>query len=156
MAYLELPEVPLVVCDANLFVSGGTVSKPPLSVNAQVVDWWRRGAIEVATCDAHIGEIEEVLSREGYFRKLGWTPEKAKTFAQTVKDGSLYVTLPPIEPVSPDPDDDYLFALAKEATVDAIVSGDREDVLSVSSYQGIPTVSPGEFIRAFRQVKKAA
>jgi uncharacterized protein len=42
-----------------------------------------------------------------------------------------------------DPDDDQVLALAIAAKVELIVSGDN-DLLSLSSFEGIPIVAPAE------------
>jgi predicted nucleic acid-binding protein len=53
---------------------------------------------------------------------------------------------PPLpEPVSRDPDDDAVLALAAAARPDLIVTGDK-DLLVLDAYAGIPIVSPAEAI----------
>ena len=53
---------------------------------------------------------------------------------------------PPLpQPVCRDPDDDQVLALAIAAKVDHIVSGDK-DLLSLSSFQGIPIIPPAQAI----------
>jgi predicted nucleic acid-binding protein len=57
---------------------------------------------------------------------------------------------PPLPaPVSRDPSDDAVLALAAGAQVDLIVSGDA-DLLSIGSYAGITIVGPAEEINRIR------
>jgi predicted nucleic acid-binding protein len=46
-------------------------------------------------------------------------------------------------PVSRDPDDDNVLALAVAAQVDCIVSGD-DDLFVLGAYEGIPIVTPAQ------------
>lgn len=50
---------------------------------------------------------------------------------------------PPI--ILSDPDDDMILATALAAKADVIVSGDRH-LLELQSYQGIPILSPRQFL----------
>jgi len=53
---------------------------------------------------------------------------------------------PPLpEPVSRDPDDDAVLALAAAARPDLIITGDK-DLLILGSHAGVPIVSPAEAI----------
>jgi uncharacterized protein len=49
------------------------------------------------------------------------------------------------KPVCRDPDDDEVLALAIAAKVELIVSGDH-DLISLSSFQGIPILAPAEAV----------
>jgi predicted nucleic acid-binding protein len=60
-----------------------------------------------------------------------------------------------VSKVSADPDDDKVFACAVEAGADYIVSGDERHVLPVGTFQGIPVVSPREFLSIFEAMKKS-
>ncbi len=54
---------------------------------------------------------------------------------------------PPLaQPVCRDPDDDAVLALGVAASVDFIVSGDR-DLLTLKSFQGIAILTPAEALQ---------
>ena len=48
---------------------------------------------------------------------------------------------------TPDPFDEMVLECALAAQADAIVSGDKKHLLSLGSYQNIPILSPGDFLR---------
>ena len=49
--------------------------------------------------------------------------------------------------VTPDPDDEMILECALAAEADFIVSGDKKHLLALRQFQGIPIVSPAEFLR---------
>jgi len=56
----------------------------------------------------------------------------------------------PVERASgatPDPDDEMILECALAAEADLIVSGDKKHLLALRQFQGIPIVSPVEFLR---------
>ena len=48
---------------------------------------------------------------------------------------------------TPDPDDEMILECALAAEADFIVSGDKKHLLALREFQGIPIVSPAEFLR---------
>ncbi len=48
---------------------------------------------------------------------------------------------------TPDPDDEMILECALAAEADFIVSGDKKRLLALRQFQGIPIVSPAEFLR---------
>jgi len=49
--------------------------------------------------------------------------------------------------VTPDPDDEMILECALAAEADFIVSGDKKHLLELRQFQGIPIVSPADFLR---------
>jgi putative PIN family toxin of toxin-antitoxin system len=48
---------------------------------------------------------------------------------------------------TPDPDDEMILECALAAEADFIVSGDKKHLLALRQFQGIPIVSPADFLR---------
>ena len=46
-----------------------------------------------------------------------------------------------------DPDDEMILECALAAEADFIVSGDKKHLLALRQYQGIPIISPADFLR---------
>jgi predicted nucleic acid-binding protein len=64
-----------------------------------------------------------------------------------VRELTEVIAPPPLaEPVCRDPDDDTMLALGVAASVDLIVSGDK-DLLTLKSFQGIAIVTPADALR---------
>jgi predicted nucleic acid-binding protein len=49
-----------------------------------------------------------------------------------------------------DPDDEMILECALAAEADFIVSGDKKHLLMLREFQGIPIVSPAEFLRKIK------
>jgi putative PIN family toxin of toxin-antitoxin system len=77
----------------------------------------------VVACPALLAELEEVLLRPKFRRYL--TMEQARRYVALIAGVSERRPDPAARPgLTPDPDDDYLVALAQAAGVDYLVSGD--------------------------------
>jgi len=110
------------VLDPNVLVSafiGRRGSAPDRLVRA-----WREGAFELIASPKLLGELAEVLRRPKFRRQAG--EGRAEAYVAALAAGALRVDDPRDPPlISPDPDDDYLLALAVTSRADVIVSGDR-------------------------------
>lgn len=85
----------------------------------------------------------------GAFRRY-FTVDEAAEFVGAVAGASDEVGDPAVvEPVSRDPDDDYLVALALDARADRLVTGDP-DLLELVE-PPVPVVSPGVFVAELRR-----
>jgi putative PIN family toxin of toxin-antitoxin system len=102
------------------------------------------GEFALVVCPHLLNELLEVLAREKLRKYV--RPEEAAAFAIAVRRVSVFLPDPEIEHgVTPDPDDDYLVALARAAGAHAIVSGDRQLV----EFRGLSPriVTPAQFLR---------
>jgi putative PIN family toxin of toxin-antitoxin system len=54
---------------------------------------------------------------------------------------------------TPDPDDEMILECALAAEADFIVSGDKKHLLALRQFQGIPIISPAEFLRRLQPRK---
>lgn len=133
----------LIVPDTNVCVSGILRSNTP---PAQIIELWRDGLVEFAVCEAILEEIRRVLSKPYFQQHTHWTPQQIEEYVGELRAGSYLVPATTPIHVSPDLNDNMLFACAIEAHADYIVSGDDSHVLAVGEYQGIRTVSPREFV----------
>jgi len=90
-----------------------------------------------------LDELEVVLRRPKFASKL--TEETIRDFIASLASASEIATDPP-SPAShtPDPDDDYLVALALAADVDVLISGDTD--LTDLPDCAIPVQTPRDFL----------
>lgn len=71
-----------------------------------------------------LDELEGVLMRPRFRSFL--TPSQVEEFVAAVEGVAEGAPDPPVEPVTPDPSDDYLVALAVASEADYLVSGDAD------------------------------
>jgi putative PIN family toxin of toxin-antitoxin system len=130
------------VTDTNTVVSGLLWDGPP----RQVLEAARSGALTLYTTAVLLAELEDVLSRPKFVRRIeatGFTPHDLVLGYAAL---ATLVEPAPIEPVIlADPDDDAVLACAVAAEAAVITSGDRH-LLSLGEYQGIPIVTAPELL----------
>ncbi len=129
-----------LVLDTNVLVSSLTGTAAP----RKLVDAARAEVFTLCTSDTLLAELERVLSRATFARRLQAAGLTARGLVEDLRALALVVS-PPHVPrvVANDPDDDHVLACAIVASADAIVSGDR-DLIDLHAYQGIPILTPAE------------
>jgi uncharacterized protein len=111
-----------VIVDPGVFVSA--FISPRRAAPALLIDAFLDGRFEVVACPALIGELAEVLGREKFSAHS--SEGRADAFVAVILDSAeMVVDAVPTAAETPDPDDDYLVALARANGTDAIISGDR-------------------------------
>jgi putative PIN family toxin of toxin-antitoxin system len=130
------------VLDTNVLLSGLFWRGAPHALIEQV----RAGALTVISSPSLLAELAEVLNRpkfQAILDRSNIDPEQMLAELQRVVE---IIDPPPLSaPVSRDPSDDAVLALAAAARVDLIISGDA-DLLTLGSYAGIPIIDPAEAI----------
>lgn len=128
------------VLDPNVIISS---LLSPDGAPARVLRAWLQGRFELVISPLLLDELERALAYPKLRKRIG--PEEARGVIEWLASASK-VAADPKEPPSvrsPDPDDDYLIALA-EAEGAAIVSGD-DHLLQLE--EAIPVFSPVRFLR---------
>ena len=109
-----------VVLDPNVLISARL---SPNGAPGLLVRQWLAGRFELLVSSALLAELGDVLQRNKFRGYL--SVEEAREFVDSLRVGATLVDDPPASPQgSPDPDDDYLLALARAHGVDRLVSGD--------------------------------
>ena len=95
---------------------------------------------------ALLAELAEVVARPKFKDILARSNTNSELMLAQVRLLAEVVDPPPLqEPVSRDPDDDAVLALAAAARPDLIITGDK-DLLVLGAYGGIPIVSAAEAV----------
>lgn len=133
------------VPDTNIVVSGLLWRGNP----RRVLDAARDGIIELFTSPILLEELEDVLNRERFVKRL----EAANVTVQELIEGySALATVIDTEPIEPvilaNPDDDAVLACATAADAEIIVSGDS-DLLDLKKHQDIRILTATEFLTEF-------
>lgn len=131
-----------VVVDTNIVVSAFLWGGNPRAI----LEAARRQDITLFTSAALIAELEDVLAREKFAKRVA---QVGSSVTQMLGDylALAHLVLPTSHPsVVRDPDDDHVLAAALAAQAEIIVSRDN-DLLTLASYQGIPILKAVEALQ---------
>ena len=136
--------MPRAVLDTNVLVSA-LIS--PGGASARLLLEMRSGAFELIVSRLLIVELHEVLRRHKFRRYV--SEAEADAYVELIRiEGVLRADpAPSPEPLGADPDDEYLIDLARDANVDALVTGDAH-LLDLRAI--IPAMTPAEFLETLR------
>ena len=102
--------------------------------------------VSLISSPALLAELADVIGRAKFDAILTRTNTSRERSLAELRRLAEIIEPPPLpRPVCRDPDDDKVLALALAAKVAFIVSGDK-DLLSLSSFEGVPIVAPAEAI----------
>ena len=128
------------VVDSSVFVSAviGNPGSPP----SAVFEAWEDGGFELIVSPKLLEELSGVLRRPKFERYLE-ARDVDELLAQLEAGATVIDDVDPGEPITRDPDDDYLVALARAAG-GVLVSGDRD--LLEADVADVEILSPREFL----------
>lgn len=105
-----------------------------------------RGIIELFTSPVLLEELEDVLSRQKFVKRLEAAQVTVRELVEGYSALANVIDAAPIEPVIlSDPDDDAVLACALAADAEIIVSGDS-DLLDLKEHQDIRILTATEFL----------
>ena len=132
--------VPRAVLDTNVLVSA-LIS--PGGGSALLLLELRSGAFELIVSPLLLAELREVLRRDKFRRYV--SEAEADAYVDLIRtEGVLRADPSPSpEPLGADPGDEYLIDLARDAQVDALVTGDAH---LLELRPTIPVMTPAEFL----------
>ncbi len=127
------------VVDVNVLISAVLSARVP---SAEILRSSRDGAFELVVSELLIAELKRALAYPKLQKRI--PAEKAAAFVGWVRDhGTLAEDPPDAAPVhSPDPDDDYLLALAISRRA-FLVTGDQH---LLGLRDDLPILTPAEFV----------
>jgi putative PIN family toxin of toxin-antitoxin system len=138
-----------LVTDTNIFVSGtATANTPP----AQILDLWRNGSVVLITSPQLLAEANDVLTRSKIMAFTGLSVEETQSFLQEIAKRS-FVTAGEyhIEPLMSNPADTAVLQAAVEGQATHIVTGDKKHLLPLKEIQGIPILTPKDYLSRFHK-----
>ena len=129
-----------VVLDVGVLVSALISAEGP---PAALLRHWRQGTFEVVISAAWLEEFDDVFVRPHLAKRMG--DGAAADLRASLAAHALLVPDQPLFPgATPDPDDDYLVALAEANRCDVLVSGDAHLLGLIRSR--VPVISPRRFL----------
>jgi len=135
-----------LVIDSNVWIAA-LIS--PTGTARQLVDAILDNDIDILMSEATFDELVSRLDRPKFDRYR--EPEAWNLFLSELVELALWQEdAGTTTGISRDADDDKFLALAVMGQADAIVSGDG-DLLELGTHDGIPIVTPAEFLRHLRR-----
>jgi uncharacterized protein len=130
-----------VVLDTNILLSALMARGTPPD---RIYAYWKDGRFELLACERQLEEIRRV-SRRPYFRDR-LKPSEVGRLVNDIR--RLAHMSEPARSVSrsPDPNDDFLLALAETASADFIVTGDKSDLLALRTHAATRIVTARLFV----------
>lgn len=121
---------------------------------AQILEAWHNGEFELFTSLPILEDLRRVLGYPRIRKKHLWTDDEIDFFVVSL---AVATRLTPgeldVRAVINDPTDDKILVCAEEGRVNYIVASD-EHLLSLHAHQGIPIVSPRQFLMILEENKK--
>jgi putative PIN family toxin of toxin-antitoxin system len=125
-----------LVVDTNVLLSALMSSA---SSSAHILALWRRRKFDLLTCAEQIHEITRVTRYSKIRVRLA--PALAGRLVNQLREAAIVVGKLPRVDRSPDPDDNYLLALADAGKAQFLVTGDRP-LLRLEFYKSTQIITP--------------
>ena len=111
-----------------------------------LIEQVRAGALTLISSPALLAELAEVMDRPKFRTILARSSTDPERALGEVRRLAEIIDPPPLPtPVSRDPSDDAVLALAAASLADLIITGDA-DLLALGSHAGIPIINAAEAI----------
>ena len=133
-----------LVIDTNILVSALLAAS---SLPAQLVVLWRTGRFDLLTAPEQLDEVMRVTRYPKIRERLA--PAVAGRLVNDLRALAITVDKLPVVDASPDPDDNYLLALAAAGAADFLVTGDKRDLLRLAVYEGTKIITVRDFLTQY-------
>ena len=131
-----------VVFDANVWVSGIAY---PVSVPAQAIESARQGEVVSLISEPLLDQIRRALLSPRFGQSITAVREMESRI------GSVSLIVVPtvrLSVITAKESDNRGLECTVAGQADLIVTGDRKHLLPLGQYQGIPIISPADFVRS--------
>ena len=144
------PQILRIVLDTNVWISG---LLSPKGVPAAILKALEEKRVQLLVSDLMADEILRVLN----YPKIRKYPHVTDDLLRSVA-ALLLFHVERIEPtvthtLSPDPDDNMFLDVAVTGRAEALVTGDKSDLLSLKEINGIPIVTARQFLEHWKIMK---
>ncbi len=119
-----------IILDTNILISAliGQYTPPD-----RLYEYWKEDKFDLVSCEQQLDELNRV-SRHPFFRGRLKPYEVGNMINSIRRLASMYGNLPDVD-LSPDPNDNFLLALAQIAKAEFLVTGDKSDLLKFERYK---------------------
>ena len=132
-----------VVLDTNILISALIIRDGTMDA---IVQAWRNRAYTLLTCEQQIEELRRCFARPLLVPARIRRHETGRLLNHMRRFATFVAGLPAVAR-SPDPDDDYLLALAEAGRADYLVTGDKAGLLPLRTHRGTRIIVAKDFAR---------
>lgn len=129
-----------VVLDTNILVSALIA---PAGYPATIYNAWEQGQFLLLTCAEHLDEVASTLQKPRIANLI--RPYKAGRLINQIKKLAVHIPRLPRVQRSPDPDDNFLLALAEAGKADYLVTGDKSGLLTLRRHKAAIIIAARDF-----------
>jgi uncharacterized protein len=134
-----------VVLDTNSLLSALiTRGTPP----DQLYEEWRHGRFDLASAEQQLAELNQVSRRPFFLARL--KPSEIGRMINDIRRLAVMCDPLPSVTLSPDPDDDFLLAVAQVAGADYLVTDEKNDLLILKSHGCTRIATARELVQLLR------
>ena len=134
-----------VVLDTNILLSALMVRGTPPE---QLYEEWRHGRFDLASAEQQLVELNRVSRRPFFQARL--KPSEIGRMVNDIRRLAVMCDPLPLVIASPDPDDDFLLAVAQVADADYLATGDKSDLLVLKRHGSTRIVTARELVRLLK------
>lgn len=134
-----------LVLDTNVLLSALMSSDSP---SAEILTFWRNRKISVLTAAEQIAEIARVTRYPRIRARL--VPALAGRLVSRLRDVAIVIENLPRVDLSPDPDDNYLLAIAEAGQAHFLVTGDKP-LLALKRHKSTRIVTPAALLALLKE-----
>ena len=136
-----------LVVDTNILISALLAGT---SLPAQLIGLWREGRFDLLTSSVQLDELRRVTRYPKIRERLA--PALAGRLINDIRDLAVLLPALPVVTASPDPDDNYLLAMATAGSADFLVTGDKHDLLALRLFQSTRILTVRDFLVLHRRM----
>lgn len=129
------------VLDTNILVSALLV---PSGAPGAIYRAWAEGAFTLLIAEQQIAELRHTLAKPTLAARI--RPHRAGRLVNSLRRMAEDVGPLPRVQRSPDPEDDFLLAMAEAGKADYLVTGDKSGLLALIRHAGVRIVAAREFL----------
>ena len=139
-----------VVLDTNIWISGAA---NPDGASGELLRLWRHDARFTLLTSA--GQLTEFKRSSRYQRVRAFLPKaRAGALVNLIRAKAEFVPMRDVPHISPDPDDDFIIAIAVQGEGDALVSRNRVDLLELKHIGRTRILTPEALLRELQPYPK--
>jgi putative PIN family toxin of toxin-antitoxin system len=130
-----------LVIDTNILISALLAGT---SLPARILMLWREGRFDLLTSSIQIDELMHVTRYPKIRERL--SPALAGRLINDMRGLAIHLDTLPAATASPDPNDNYLLAMAAGGSADFLITGDKRHLLALQIYEGTGIITVRTFL----------